>query len=100
MNGAIHLARLDKTRPVLVLTRQDAMPFLSSITVIPITSSIHGVKTEVLLGRHNGLDRDCVANCNGITTIPASDLGRCLGFLPEAQEPDLARAIAYAFDLN
>jgi mRNA interferase MazF len=39
----IHLATLDKARPVLILTRAQVRPFLTSITVAPITSTIRAV---------------------------------------------------------
>ena len=42
--------RTDKRRPVLVLTRDPAIEFLGEVTVAPITSTIRGIPTEVLLG--------------------------------------------------
>ena len=34
---AIHAAELDKSRPVLVLTRELVRPYLTRVTVAPIT---------------------------------------------------------------
>jgi len=51
----IHLARLDKTRPVVVLTRELVRPHLASVTVAPITTSVRGLSTEVAVGEPNGL---------------------------------------------
>jgi mRNA interferase MazF len=97
---AIHLVRLDKTRPALVLTRPIAVPHLSGITVAPITTTIRGLATEVLVGRRNNLDHDCVVHCDSIQTIPQAHLLAPIGlFLPD-QEDDLARAIRAAFDLD
>lgn len=96
----IHAARLDKTRPVLVLTRDEVRPFLTNVTVAPITSTIRGLSTEVPVGPVNGLDQPSVVSCDNIQTIPASDLGRQLGFLGDAQEPALAEAIRAAFSLD
>ncbi|MDA8067257.1 MAG: type II toxin-antitoxin system PemK/MazF family toxin, partial [Actinomycetota bacterium] len=45
----IHTAALDKARPVLVLTRELVRPHLNSVTVAPITSTIRGLSTEVLV---------------------------------------------------
>ena len=39
----------DKRRPVVVLTRNSAIPYLTSLTVAPITSTIRNVPSEVLL---------------------------------------------------
>ena len=47
-----------------------------------------------------GLDHECIASLDDITTIPVELLGKDIGFLLERQELDLARAIAAAFDLD
>ena len=97
---AIHLARLDKSRPVLVLTREVVRPHLNTVTIAPLTTTIRGLSTEVLCGPANGLDDRCVVACDHITTIPADTLGRQLGRLLDEQEVDLTRAIHAAFDLD
>jgi mRNA interferase MazF len=97
---AIHLARLEKMRPVLVLTRESVRPFLNKVTVASITSTIRGNASEVAVGRDNGLDHDSVVSCDNITTISVSDLGQQVGFLLDDQEDALIRAIHAAFDLD
>jgi mRNA interferase MazF len=96
----IHAARLDKTRPVLVLTREVVRPHLTRVTVAPITSTIRGLSTEVPVGRANGLDHDSVVSCDNIVTVPVATLGRQIGFLLADQEADLTVAIRAAFDLD
>ena len=96
----IHLARLDKTRPVLVLTRELVRPHLRRVTVAPITSAVRGLSTEVVVGVRNGLDHDSVVNLDNVVTIPAGDLGRQVGFLHPDQEHALTVAIVAAFDLE
>jgi Growth inhibitor len=96
----IYAARLDKTRPVLILTREVVRPYLSRVTVAPITSTIRGLSTEVQVGRANGLDHTSVVSCDNIVTVPASALGRRLGFLLAEQETALRDAIRAAFDLD
>lgn len=96
----IHLAHLDKTRPVVVLTREAVRPYLASITVAPITSTVRGLSTEVSLGAVNGLDHDSVISCDNITTVPHAVIGRLVGYLQPAQEAALARAIVAAYDLD
>jgi mRNA interferase MazF len=66
----IHIARLDKARPVLILTRELVRPHLNRVTVAPITSTIRGLSTEVPVGSANGLDRDSVVSCDDILTVP------------------------------
>jgi len=96
----IHLATLDETRPVLILTREQVRPLLTSITVAPITGTIRGLSTEVPVGQANGLDRDSVISCDNITTVPRKTIGRLIGYLYPEQEPALAHAIIMAYDLN
>ncbi|MGI8761886.1 MAG: type II toxin-antitoxin system PemK/MazF family toxin [Jatrophihabitantaceae bacterium] len=96
----IHAARLDKTRPVLVLTREIVRPHLTRVTVAPITGTVRGLSTEVPVGPANGIDHASVVSCDNIVTVPASVLGRQLGFLLSDQEADLTAAIHTAFDLD
>jgi mRNA interferase MazF len=96
----IHTAKLDKTRPVLVLTRDAVRPYLSRVTVAPITRTVRGLSTEVPVGRANGLDHDSVVNCDNIITVPVAALGRQIGYLLASQEADLSTAIRAAFNLD
>lgn len=96
----ICLARLDKTRPVVILTRDAARAAMSKVTVAPITSTVRGLSSEVTVGPANGLDHDCAISLDNIVTIPADLLGRSIGVLSPAQEVALARAMVLAFDLD
>ena len=96
----IHIAQLDKARPVLILTREAVRPHLTNVTVAPITTTVRGLSTEVSVGPVNGLNQPSVVSCDDIQTIPASELGRQIGYLFASQEPALADAIGNAFDLD
>jgi mRNA interferase MazF len=96
----IHLARLEKTLPVVILTRDEVRPFRTRVTVAPITSTIRGGGTELAVGPDNGLDHSSVVNLDNITTISIHDLGQQIGFLLDDQEDALIRAIHAAFDLD
>lgn len=96
----IHTAQLDKVRPVLVLTREIVRPYLTRVTVAPITSTIRGLSTEVPVGRRNGLHHASVISCDNIVTVPAAALGPQIGYLLPAQEAALTNAIHAAFDLD
>ncbi|MBB4660530.1 type II toxin-antitoxin system PemK/MazF family toxin [Conexibacter arvalis] len=96
----IHLARLDRTRPVLVLTRELVRPHLTSVTIAPITTWVRGLSTEVPVGEANGLAEPSAISCDNITTIPTAAIGRQLGLLLDAQERALTDAIRAAFDLD
>ncbi|MBC7278379.1 type II toxin-antitoxin system PemK/MazF family toxin [Nocardioides sp.] len=96
----IHIAHLDKARPVLVLTREPVRAAMRRVTVAPITSTIKGLSTEVEVGPENGLDQACVVSCDNIITIDKSALGRHVGFFFDRQEPALATGIVNAFSLR
>lgn len=96
----IHVAHLDKARPVLVLTRELVRPHLRTVTVAPITTTIRGLSSEVPVDADNGLTEASVVSCDNITTIPSGALGAQVGGLLDSQERDLSRAIQAAFDLD
>ncbi len=97
---AIHVARLDKARPVLILTRELVRPHLRTVTVAPITTTIRGLSTEVAVDAANGLTEPSVVSCDNITTIPTDAVGEQIGVLLDSQEPALSKAITAAFDLD
>ena len=96
----ICLVRLDKTRPALVLTREAARAEMTKVTVAPLTTTIKGLSSEVLVGPHNGLDQDCVVALDNVITVPVNLLGRTVGYLRAEQEAQLARAMVLAYDLD
>lgn len=96
----IHLAALDKTWPVLVLTRELVRPHLARVTVAPITTTVRGLSTELQVGPGNGLDRPSVVSCDNVVTIPKTALGRQIGRLLPEQETALTAALHAAFDLE
>ena len=96
----ICLARLDKTRPAVVLTRQAARAAMTKVTIAPITFTAKGLTSEVPVGTVIGLVQGSVICLDNVVTIPASLLGRTIGFLTAEQERQLARAIVLAYDVD
>lgn len=99
MARPIHLCRLDKTRPALVLTRPGVRANIGRWTVAPITSTVRGLHTELAVGKECGLDHDSAVSLDNVTMIARSDVGRLVGFLPGDREAELAEALRYAYDL-
>ena len=95
-----HLASLDRTRPVLVRTREIAIGRLRTVTVAAIASAIRGLATEVPVGPDNGLDHASVVNLDHVFTIDHRALGHRIGFLLDHQEGEPHRAVVNAFDLD
>jgi mRNA interferase MazF len=81
LTSAARFTSSGSTRPALILTREIVRPYLSRVTVAPITSRVRGLTVEVLVGPSNGLDQESVINCDNIVTVPTSAVGRQIGFL-------------------
>ncbi len=56
-------------RPVLILTRTDGIPLLQYVTVAPITTTIRGIHTEVLLDPADGVPQRCVITLDNVATV-------------------------------
>ena len=63
-------------RPVLILSRNAAIPVLDALVVAPITKTIREIASEVRLGTNEGIAEECVANLDSLVTIPKSLLNR------------------------
>ena len=97
--GDIRLFRFpqpDKQRPVLVLTRDSIIDRLSRITVAPVTSTIRGVASEVVLGPDDGMKAACAVNLHNIVTVPRAGLGRLVVSLDARKMDAVCSAIAFA----
>ncbi len=86
----------DKRRPVVVLTRSDVLPLLRTAMVAPITSTIRGLPSEVVVGVDEGLKNDSAINCDHIQTVDQRLLRRYVGSLNEAKMIEFCRALAIA----
>ena len=90
----------DKKRPVLILTRESAIPVLHSVTVAPITSTIRNIPTEVVLTEDDGLPDTCAANFDNLQTVPKSNIGDRIARLTarKMKEARAAGSFALGFD--
>ncbi len=64
----------DRARPVLVVTRDHALPVLRRIMVAPITRTVRGIPTEVPLDASDGMREPCAASFDNLRVIPKSSL--------------------------
>ena len=69
-------------RPVLVITRDRAIPVLNRVVVAPITRTIRGIPTEVALSKTHGLPEISAASFDNIRSVPKTQLFEKIGFLP------------------
>lgn len=88
----------EKRRPVLVVTRSEAVPVLTRLVVAPVTSNVRGIPTEVTLGADEGLPRPCAASLDNAQPIRRSSLTHLVGRLSAARRTELCRALAALAD--
>ena len=88
--------RPDKHRPVLVLTRESAIAYLSAVTVAPITSTIRGVPSEVRLSEADGMKGECAVNLHNVVTVPKAHLGRRVAVLSPPKLKEVCAALGFA----
>ena len=70
-----------KRRPVLIVSRNEAIPVLNNVVIAPITSTLRAIATCILLGPEEGLDHESVASFDNLASVPKSVLTRQLGTL-------------------
>lgn len=90
------LTRPDKRRPVLVLSRQEVIGLLHTVMVAPITSTLRGAPSEVLVGAAEGLKHDSAINLDHVQTVEQSRLIRRIGQASPATLRQVCRALAIA----
>jgi mRNA interferase MazF len=83
----------DKRRPVLVVTRDEAIPVLLRVVVAPLTRTVRGIPTEVPLGRDEGLAVPCAASFDNLQPVNRRLLTERVGALAPARRDELCRAL-------
>jgi mRNA interferase MazF len=86
----------DKRRPVLLLTRDQVMPHLNEIIVVPATRTIRGIESEVVLSLEDGMPAACALNLDHLGIVRRSRLGAVVAMLPEQRWPEVQRALLAA----
>jgi mRNA interferase MazF len=86
----------DKRRPVLVLTREEVIGLLHTVMVAPITSTIRGAPSEVIVGVDEGLRHESAVNLDHVQTVEQARLTRRLGQVSPAKMREICRALAIA----
>jgi mRNA interferase MazF len=86
----------DKQRPVLVLTRNSAVAYLATVTVAPITSTVRGVPSEVVLGEEDGMKSSCAVNLHNPITISQEKLGKRVAQLNSSRMGEVCAALLFS----
>jgi mRNA interferase MazF len=89
----------DKERPVVILTRDSIIEYLGEVTVAPITSTVRGIPSEVLLSREDGMAKECAINFDHLQTVSKRRIGSLIATLPQERLRQMRKAILFALDL-
>ena len=88
--------RPDKERPVVVLTREQVIGLLRTVMVAPVTSTVRGAPSEVMVGVEEGLKHTSAVNLDHVQTVAQQDLHRFVGRLKPEQMRQVCTALAIA----
>jgi mRNA interferase MazF len=90
----------DKTRLALMLTRNSAIGYLprslATVTVAPVTSTIRGVPSEVVLNEEDGMESPCAVNLHNAVTVSQQRLGRRVAQLSAARMNEVCAALRFS----
>lgn len=97
--GDVRLYRFappDKRRPVVVLTRESAVAYLSTVTVAPVTSTIRGTPSEVRLDEGDGMKAPCAVNLHNAVTVLQHHLGKRVARVSSARMTQICAALRFS----
>jgi mRNA interferase MazF len=92
----VWLARLDKVRPIVVLTRDPLGALLRAVIAAPVTSTIRGLSTEVPVGPDEGIRLESVVNLDNVQLVARSRLVKRVGRVSSSTVTDICRALSIA----
>jgi mRNA-degrading endonuclease toxin of MazEF toxin-antitoxin module len=87
-------------RPVVIVTRETAVPVLNRLVCVAITSTLHHHPAEVELSASHGIVEPSVANCDWLITVAKERLLRRRGALDSLTLRRLNAALVVALGLD
>jgi mRNA interferase MazF len=98
--GDVYWCDLEKTRPVVVLTRDALIPHLSNITVAPLTSRVRDISSQVTLETFDGVPERCAISLDNIQSVPKAALVQYITSLNRTRMREIQRAAIFALELG
>jgi mRNA interferase MazF len=99
-HGEIWVAKLDKRRPVVVVSRDDVHGRRQETTVASVTRTVRGIRSEISLDHRDGLPETSAVNCDVLWSIEKAQLERRIGRLSETKIEALDDALRFALQLR
>jgi mRNA interferase MazF len=91
---------LNKRRPVLVLTRQEVINHLQSVTVAPISATFRVIPSEVVIGPESGLKTASAISLDNLATVPKDGLRSFVGTVPPQVFVAIQEALLFALGFD
>ncbi len=87
-------------RPVVILTRNEAMPYLNKVTVAEITTQGKGYRTEVDIDQQANLPQHSFVQLDNLQTIPRTRLEKYIGTLDDNTMEVIGKKVVLALNLE
>lgn len=93
-------AEMKKTRPCLVISPDEMNAFISTVIIVPLTSTNRALPSRVLIKATamSGLKNDSYAALDQIKTIDKSRLSGHIGEISEAEKHEVSNILKQMFD--
>jgi mRNA interferase MazF len=90
----------DKRRPGVILTRNSAIGYLSSVTIAPITTTIRETPSQVHLSQEDGLQAECAVNLHNLQTVSKTQVSGLIAVLSEGKLDAIEAALLFALGMD
>jgi len=87
-------------RPVVVLTRQNVLPYVNKVIVAEITVRGKGYPTEVFIDQKANLPKPSFVQADNLHTVPKTSLEKYLGTLDRAAMIAVSQKVIMALELE
>jgi mRNA interferase MazF len=82
------------------LSRGEIIGHLHGVTVAPITSTIRGVPSEVVIGPESGLENPSAINLDNVATVPKDGLRSYVGSVTPSVLQQVRDALLFALGFD
>ena len=91
-----HFKSPDKKRPVLILTRNSIIEYLSEVTIAPITTTIRNIPSEIFLSQEDGVPQEIAINLDHIQTVSKEKIGAFITSVSQTKLDQVKKAIEFS----
>ena len=87
-------------RPAVLISRNAAYSRRTSVTAIPVTTTVRNIRSYVALGQEDGMPRACAASADDITTVPVGSIMNRITALTDEKVRALEDAVRFALAMG